>query len=182
MNYTNFISLSKPIVLVGMMGSGKSTVGTRLAKKLRVSFYDTDNLVQEMAGCSIDDIFKYAGEDFFREKERQVIEELLNLNNCIISTGGDAFIDEVNRKIIKEKAVSIWLKADYDTILERVSRRNTRPTLKTGNKADLVDQLIKERYPIYEEADICVNSGDGPHMIIVEDIIQKVTKHTSKNN
>jgi shikimate kinase len=175
MTYAN-LNLNKPIVLVGMMGAGKSTVGTRLAKKLRVSFYDTDNLVQEMAGCSIDEIFKYAGEDFFRDKERQVIDELLNLNNCVISTGGGAFIDDVNRKLIKEKSISIWLRADYDTILERVSRRNTRPTLKTGNKADLVDQLIKERYPIYEEANLCVNSGDGPHMIIVDDIISKIAK------
>jgi len=174
MTYANLISLNKPIVLVGMMGAGKSTVGTRLAKKLRVTFYDTDNLVQDMAGCSIDDIFKYAGEEFFRAKERQVVEELLNLSNCVISTGGEAFIDEVNRKLIKEKSVSIWLRADYDTILERVSRRNTRPTLKTGNKAVLVEQLIKERYPIYEEADLCVNSGDGPHMLIVDDIIQKI--------
>jgi shikimate kinase len=174
MTYANLVSLNKPIVLVGMMGAGKSTVGTRLAKKLRVSFYDTDNLVQEMAGCSIDDIFKYAGEDFFRDKERQVIEQLLNLNNCVISTGGSAFIDPTNRKLIKEKALSIWLRADYDTILERVSRRNTRPTLKTGNKADLVDKMIKDCYLIYEEADMCVNSGDGPHMIIVDDIIQKI--------
>lgn len=175
MSYMDLVSLNKPIVLVGMMGAGKSTVGNRLAKKLRVSFYDTDNLVQEMAGCSIDDIFKYAGEDFFRDKERQVIEELLNLTNCVISTGGGAFIDPINRKLIKEKSISIWLRADYDTILERVSRRNTRPTLREGNKADLVDQLIKERYPLYEEADICVNSGDGPHMIIVDDIIQKIS-------
>jgi shikimate kinase len=129
-----------------------------------------------MAGCSIDDIFKYAGEDFFRDKERQVVEDLLSLNNCVISTGGGAFIDPVNRKLIKEKSISIWLRADYDTILERVSRRNTRPTLRTDNKADLVDQLIKERYPLYEEADLCVNSGDGPHMIIVDDIIEKISK------
>lgn len=176
MSYSSLLSLNKPIVLVGMMGAGKSTVGTRLAKKLRVSFYDTDNLVQEMAGCSIDDIFKYAGEDFFRTKERQVVEELLNLTNCIISTGDSAFVDPINRKLIKEKAISIWLRADYDTILERVSRRNTRPTLKTGNKADLVEQLINERYPIYEQADLCVNSANGPHMLIVDDIIEKITK------
>ena len=109
--------------------------------------------------------------------KRQVIEELLNLTNCVISTGGDAFFDPINRKIIKEKSVSVWLRADYDTILERVSRRNTRPTLKTGNKADLVEQLIKERYPLYAEADICVNSGDGPHMLIVDDIIQKISEY-----
>lgn len=175
MAYNNVISLNKPIVLVGMMGAGKSTVGTRLAKKLRVSFYDTDNLVQEMAGCSMDDIFKYAGEDFFRTKERQVIEELLNLTNCVISTGDGVFIDSINRKLIKEKAISIWLRADYDTIFERVSRRNTRPTLRTDNREELVDQLIKERYPLYEKADICVNSGEGPHMIIVDDIIQKIS-------
>lgn len=176
MSYNNLISLNKPIVLIGMMGAGKSTVGTRLAKKLKVSFYDTDNLVQEIAGCSMDDIFKYAGEEFFRTKERQVIEELLNLTNCVISTGGDAFIDSVNRQLIKEKAISIWLRADYDIILERVSRRNTRPTLRADNKEELVDQLMKDRYPIYEQADIYVNSGDGPHMLIVDDIIQKISK------
>jgi shikimate kinase len=176
MAYNNLITLNKPIVLVGMMGAGKSTVGTRLAKKLKVSFYDTDNLVQEMAVCSMDDIFKYAGEDFFRSKERQVIDELLNLTNCVISTGDGVFIDSINRKLIKEKAISIWLRADYDTIFERVSRRNTRPTLRTDNREELVDQLIKERYPLYEEADICVNSGEGPHMIIVEDIVQKISK------
>jgi shikimate kinase len=181
MNYNNnILSLDKPIVLVGMMGAGKSTVGTRLAKKMRVPFYDTDNLVQEMAGCSIDDIFKYAGEEFFRTKERQVIEELLNLSNCVISTGGSAFIDADNRRRIKEKSISVWLRADYDTILERVSRRNTRPTLKSGNKADLVEQMIKDCYLIYEEADLCVNSGDGPHMIIVDDIIQKVSNLYNK--
>jgi len=174
MTYSDIIKLNRPVVLVGMMGAGKSTVGTRLAKKLRVQFYDTDNLVQEIAGCSIDDIFKYAGEDFFKEKERQVVEDLLNLSNCVISTGGGAFIDPVNRKLIKEKSTSIWLRADYDTILERVSRRNTRPTLRTDNKEGLVDQLIKECYPLYEEADLCVNSGDGPHMIIVDDIIKKI--------
>lgn len=175
MKYADLTSLNKPIVLVGTMGAGKSTVGTRLAKKLRVPFYDTDNLVQEMAGCSIDDIYKYAGEEFFKAKERQVIEELLNLTNCIISTGGGAFIDPTNRELIKEKSVSIWLKANYETILERVSRRNTRPTLRTGNKAVLVEQLIKDCYPFYQEAHICVNSGDGPHMIIVDDIIQKIS-------
>ncbi len=175
MAYGNLLTINKPIVLVGMMGAGKSTVGSRLARKLHVVFYDTDNLVQEIAGCSTEDIFKYAGEQFFREKEQQVIEELLNLNNCIISTGDGVFINEMNRKIIKQKAVSVWLKADYDIILERVSRRNTRPILNTGNKADLIEQLIKERYPVYEEADICVNSGDGPHMLIVEDIINKIS-------
>lgn len=175
MSYYDLASLNKPIVLVGMMGAGKSTVGTRLAKKLRVPFYDTDNLVQEMAGCSMDDIFKYAGEEFFRQKERQVIEELLNLTNCIISTGGGAFVDPINRDLIKEKSVSIWLKADYETILERVSRRNTRPTLKDGNKAEMVEQLIKDKYPLYEEADFCVNSGGGPHMLIVDEIIRKIS-------
>lgn len=180
MKYSDVIILNKPIVLVGMMGAGKSTVGTRLAKKLKVPFYDTDNLVQEIAGCSIDEIFKYAGEDFFRDKERKVVEDLLNLNNCVISTGGGAFIDPVNRALIKEKSISIWLRADYDTILERVSRRNTRPTLRTENKADLVEQLITERYPIYEEADLSVNSGEGPHMIIVDDIIQKISKLVNK--
>ena len=168
------IKILKPVVLVGLMGAGKSTVGVRLAKRLNLSFVDTDNVVQEEVGCTIKEMVKYVGEDFFKQKERDVINEILDKPPCIISTGGGAFIDDQNRELIKNKAISIWLKADYEVILERVSRRNTRPLLETGDKEEILQQLIKERYPIYAEADIVVNSDNGSHMTIVDSIINSL--------
>jgi shikimate kinase len=166
--------ISKPIVLVGIMGAGKTTVGSRLAKRLNLEFCDTDNLVQEKVGCSLHEIIKYAGEDFFHQKEREIIEEVLSDRPRVISTGGSAFLDERNRKVIKEKAVSVWLKADYDVILERVSRRNTRPMLENGKKEEILQNLMLEENDVFSEADINVNSGDGPHMLIVEEILSKL--------
>jgi shikimate kinase len=166
--------IKKPIVLVGLMGSGKSTIGYRLAKKLRLSFVDTDNLVEERVGCSISEMYKYAGEQFFNEKEKEILQEVLKDKPCVISTGGGTFAVEENRKLILEKAVSVWLKADYSIILERVSRRNTRPLLEVGDKAETIKALIEERYPIYGLADIHINSDEGPHMIIVDGLIQKL--------
>jgi shikimate kinase len=166
--------LKKPIVLVGLMGSGKSTIGYRLAKKLRTAFVDTDILVEERVGCSISEMFKYAGESFFNRKEEEILQEVINDKPCVISTGGGTFAAENNRELILEKAISVWLKADYNIILERVSRRNTRPTLETGDKAETIRQLIDERYPIYAMADIHINSDEGPHMLIVDGLIQKL--------
>jgi shikimate kinase len=141
---------------------------------LNLSFIDTDNKVQEEVGCSIKEMIKYVGEDFFRIKERQVIKETLEMPVCVISTGGEAFIDDENRQLIKNKAISIWLKADYDVILERVSRRNTRPMLEGADREELIRQLINDRYPIYAEADIEINSDNGSHMIIVESIVNSL--------
>lgn len=166
--------LKKPIVLVGLMGSGKSTIGYRLAKKLRTAFVDTDLLVEERVGCSISEMFKYAGEKFFNEKEEEILQEVIEGKPCVISTGGGTFAVEKNRKLILDKAISVWLKADYNIILERVSRRNTRPTLETGDKAETIRKLIDERYPIYALADIHINSDEGPHMLIVDGLIQKL--------
>lgn len=170
------LKLLKSIVLVGMMGAGKSTIGLRLAKRLHMPFVDTDNLVQEKVGCSIKEMMKYVGEDFFRKKEREVLTETLNNEPMIISTGGGTFIHEDNRELISQKAISIWLKADFDVLLERVSRRNTRPALEEGNKEDIVRKMIAERDPIYAKADISVNSDNGSHMIIVETIIDSLIK------
>ncbi len=175
------VKLLKPIVLVGLMGAGKSTIGVRLARRLCLPFIDTDNEVQNRVGCSIKEILKYVGEDFFRIKEHEVIKEVLAGEPCIISTGGGAFINEENRVLIKEHAISVWLKANYDVILERVSRRNTRPILEEGNKDEILRQLIEERAPIYAEADIEVNSDNGSHMHIVESILDSLVAHNKKS-
>ncbi len=168
------LKILRPVVLVGLMGAGKSTVGVRLAKRLNLSFIDTDNKVQDDVGCSIKEMIKYVGEDFFKQKEREVIKEVLEREPCIISTGGRAFVDDQNRALIKSKAISVWLKADYDVILERVSRRNTRPTLENVDKEEMIQQLIDECYPIYAEADIVVNSDNGSHMTIVDSIVSSL--------
>ena len=168
------LGVNKPIVLVGLMGSGKSTIGYRLAKKLRLSFVDTDNLVEERVGCSISEMYKYAGEEFFNAKEKEVLEEVLAGKPCVISTGGGTFLVEENRKLILDKAISVWLKADFSIILERVSRRNTRPLLEVGDKSQTVKALIDESYPVYALADIHINSDEGPHMLIVDGLIQKL--------
>ena len=168
------IKILKPIVLIGLMGAGKSTVGVRLARRLNMSFIDTDNKVQEEVGCSIKEMVKYAGEEFFKTKEREVIKNVLETQTCVISTGGGAFIDDHNRDLIKKKAISVWLKAEYNVILERVSRRNTRPMLEHADKEGIVQKLINEYYPIYAEADIVVNSDDGSHMVIVDSIVSSL--------
>lgn len=168
------LKVLKPIVLVGLMGAGKSTIGLRLARRLNLSFIDTDNLIQDRVGCSIKEMMKYVDDNFFRNKEHEIVKEVLDYSPCIISTGGGTYIDPRNRELIKQKAISIWLKADYDVILDRVSRRNTRPLLEEGDKAQIIRQLIDERYPIYAEADIIVNSDDGSHMIIVDSILNSL--------
>ena len=171
MNQINLFRINKPIVLVGIMGSGKTSIGTRLAKKLGASFFDIDQEIEKAVGCTIEDIFKYAGEDFFRKKENEVIRAVLENPLSIISTGGGTFLDEDIRALIKEQAVSIWLKADYNSLIDRLSRGKSRPILENGNKAELLKQLIDERYPVYQLADICVNSNDGPHSSIVNEIL-----------
>jgi shikimate kinase len=168
------LKLLKPIVLVGMMGAGKSTIGSRLARRLCVKFVDTDNLVQDHAGCTIQEIMKYGGESFFRQKESEVVKEVLDYEPCVISTGGGTFIEPENRALIKQKSISIWLKAEYEVIVDRVSRRNTRPLLEVGDKKEIIRDLIDQRYPIYEEADIVINSDNGSHMIIVNSIIDSL--------
>lgn len=166
--------MKKPIVLVGLMGSGKSTIGYRLAKKLHLNFVDTDNLVEERVGCSISEIFKYAGEDFFKKKESEILREVMVSKPCVISTGGGTFLEEENRNLILNNSVSIWLKADSNVILERVSKRNTRPHLEVGDKAETIRKLIDESYPIYAMANININSDEGPHMLIVDSIINQL--------
>ena len=165
----------KPIVLVGLMGAGKSTIGRRLAAALSLPFTDSDAEIVEAAGCSIADIFEAYGETIFRDLEQRVMLRLLSQSPGIIATGGGAFINPEIRSCIKEKSVSIWLRADIDVLIERVSRRDTRPLLKTGDKGIILSKLMEERYPIYAEADITIDSSAGLHETVVENILNALT-------
>jgi shikimate kinase len=164
-------ALNRSIVLVGLMGSGKSAIGRRLAARIGMKFVDADAEIEAAAGLSINDIFEVHGEEAFRDGERRVIARLLSEPPHVLATGGGAFIDADTRASIKAYAYSVWLRADFDVLLRRVSRRDNRPLLKVENKEEALRQLIEERYPIYEEADIIVQSQDGPHEETVSDVI-----------
>ena len=164
-------AFDRSIVLVGLMGSGKSAIGRRLAARIGMDFVDADSEIEDAAGLSVNDIFEVHGEQAFRDGERRVIARLLSAPPHVLATGGGAFIDPETRKRIKECAFSIWLRADFDVLLRRVSRRDNRPLLKVENKEAVLRHLIEERYPIYEEADIIVQSQDGPHEETVRNVI-----------
>jgi shikimate kinase len=168
------LPLTKPIVLVGLMGAGKSTIGRRLASTLNLSFIDSDQEIVEAAGCSISDIFESYGETIFRDLEQRVLTRLVGSKPCVVATGGGAFINPAVREIIKEKSISIWLKADLEVLLERVSRRDTRPLLKSGDKGVILRKLMEERYPVYAQADLTIDSNAGVHDVVVEYILQSL--------
>lgn len=172
----------KTVVLVGLMGAGKSTIGRRLARVLDVPFFDSDNEIMEAAGCSISDIFEIHGEEIFRDLERRVILKLLDQAPAIIATGGGAYMNEAIRKAIREKSIAIWLRADLDVLTERVSRRNTRPLLETGDKREILSRLMTERYPVYEQADIIIDSGEGVHEHIVDTIIARLKEYVPEKH
>lgn len=171
------LPLTKPVVLIGLMGSGKSTVGYRLAKRLDLPFLDTDSEIERNIGCSISDIFAGAGEEYFRTLETRTIMELLTHKPHILATGGGAFIQNHTRELIKEKAISVWLRADLEVLLERVSRRRTRPLLETGDKREILKKLMHERYPIYAEADVVVDSGTDSHGVAVDSIVSALNDY-----
>jgi shikimate kinase len=171
-------SLSKPIVLIGLMGAGKSTVGLRLAEALGVEFKDSDHEIEEAAGCTISDLFAIYGEDIFRDLEKRVLKRLLKERNLVLATGGGSYIQPALQEEIKNKAFTVWLRADVDTLVERVSRRDTRPLLATGDKRKILTRLIKERYPVYQDADLVVDSNNGSHERIVREIVQKLKQQT----
>jgi shikimate kinase len=163
---------SRSIVLVGMMGAGKSTVGRRLSARLQLPFLDADTEIQlAHAGMTIPEIFQTHGEPYFRDGEARVIARLLEAGSAVLATGGGAFLRDETRKRISDKAVSIWLKADADIILKRVKRRADRPLLQTADPAATVGRLISEREPVYQRADITVWSRDVPHEKIVDECI-----------
>lgn len=162
---------SKPLVLIGLMGAGKSTIGRRLAKQIGWRFVDSDEEIEAAAGCSIADIFTIHGEPIFRDLEKRVIARLVTEAPMVLATGGGAWIQPGVREIIKQHATTVWLRAELDVLTDRVSKRNHRPLLETGDKREILDKLMQERYPIYQEADVIIDSSQGPHESVVERVI-----------
>jgi shikimate kinase len=161
---------ARPLVLVGLMGAGKTTIGRRLAREVGWRFVDSDEEIETAAGCRIADIFAIHGEPIFRDLEMRVITRLLGEAPLVLATGGGAWMQPGVRSIIREKATSLWLRAEIDILTNRVSKRNHRPLLETGDKREILERLMSERYPIYEEADMVVDSSHGPH----EDVVKRV--------
>jgi shikimate kinase len=159
----------RSVVLVGMMGAGKSTIGRRLAARLRLPFLDADVEIETAAGMSIPDIFETRGELDFRDGEARVIARLLDSGPCVLATGGGAVMREETRKRIADKGVSIWLKADLDVIMKRVRRRADRPLLQTEDPTATVARLLEAREPVYQSADLTILSRDVPHERIVDE-------------
>ncbi len=161
----------KSIVLVGLMGAGKTKIGRILASHLEVPFVDADQAIEEAAGCSVSDIFEWFGEAAFRDGEKKVMHRLLTEEGQqVIASGGGAFISEEIRKDIKDHAVSIWLKADLETLIERTSRSDHRPLLQTPEADKILLKLMNERYPIYAEADIHIESSDRSIRSMIKEI------------
>jgi shikimate kinase len=166
-----------PIVLVGMMGAGKTTVGRRLAHKLSRRFIDSDAEVEAAANMKIEEIFATRGEAEFRAGEARVIARLLREPNIVLATGGGAFINAETRALIKRDALSVWIKADFELLFARVSRRSNRPLLKTANPRETLKALIEARYPTYGEADITVCSKDVPQDVVADEILSAIAAH-----
>jgi shikimate kinase len=162
---------TRSVVLIGMMGAGKSTIGRRLAARLRLPFLDADTEIETAAAMSIPDIFEIHGEPHFRDGEARVIARLLDGGSCVLATGGGAFMREETRDRIQRQAISIWLKADADIIMRRVRRRADRPLLQTADPVATVTRLLVEREPFYQAADLTIWSRDVPHDRIVDECV-----------
>jgi shikimate kinase len=167
----------RTIALVGLMGVGKSSVGRRLANALELPFRDADAEVEAAAGRSIPDIFADLGEAVFREGERRVIARLLDHPAHVLATGGGAFINIETRRLIKAKAVSVWLKTDLDVLARRVGRKDNRPLLAGKDPLTVLRELAEVRYPAYAEADVTVETGDAAHHVTVDQVIRAMSAY-----
>ncbi len=173
------LELPKSIVMVGLMGAGKTAIGHRLAARLALPFIDADSEVEAAAGCTISEIFERHGEAAFRDGERRVIARLLDEPRRVLATGGGAFIDADTRALIGREAISVWLRAELEVLVRRTARRDSRPLLKRGNPRQILGRLIEERYPIYAQADIVVDSVDGPPEDTVDNVLAALERHLS---
>lgn len=161
----------RAVVLVGMMGSGKSSVGKRLATRLGLAFVDADSEIEAAAGMTIPEIFEVHGEPYFRDGEARVIRRLLDGTAKVVATGGGAYMRLETRQVIRERGIAIWLKADLDVLMRRVRRRSDRPLLKAPDPEGVMRRLLAEREPIYAQADITVQSREIAHDLMVDEII-----------
>ena len=167
-------SIDRPLVLVGLMGVGKSTVGRRLANALGRSFVDADEEMERAADRSVSEIFDLHGEAYFRDGERRVIARLMEESHGVIATGGGAFTDAETRRLVLEQGIAIWLDCDLDTLVERTARKNTRPLLKTGDPRRILQDLKEKRNAAYAQAHIHIVTDQGPHEATVTRILQEL--------
>jgi len=173
---------NRTIVLVGMMGAGKSSIGRRLASEFNLPFVDADTEIETAAGMSIPEIFEAHGEPYFRSGEARVIARLLEGGPQVLASGGGAVINPQTRALIRARGISVWLKADLEVLLRRIKRRSDRPLLKTDDPEQTLRQLIAERYPIYAEADVTIHSRDVSHDAIVADIVAGLAERLAGAN
>jgi len=171
--------LDRPVVLVGLMGAGKSTVGRRLAKRLGLSFVDSDAEIEDASGYPAAEMFERYGERDFRDGERRLVARLIEGDVRVIATGGGAFVDPTTRKLLNERAITVWLDAPIEILAERTSRRDTRAQLRNGDPKSVLKKLAQERRTSYEEAHIHVKSGDGAHRDVVDAIVQALENFLS---
>lgn len=176
------LKIKRPVVLIGLMGAGKSTVGRRLAKRLGVKFIDSDDEIQRAAGCSIEDIFELFGEAEFRQGEKRVMERLLQAGPMVLSTGGGVFMNADIRAKILDLGTAVWLKAGLDVLAERTSRRGGRPLLQNGDPRKTLEKLINERYPVYAKAPIMIDTDPETLNSTVDKIISALGNHATTDD
>ena len=167
--------IERPIVLVGLMGAGKTTIGRRLAQRLALPFVDADEEIEAAAGMTVSEIFERFGEPYFRDGERRVIARLVDGSPKVIATGGGAFMNDLTRALILERATAIWLEADVETLVERVRRRSTRPLLKDRDPREVLRELARLRNPVYALAPIHIRSQPSPHDATVKAILRALS-------
>ena len=173
--------LGRPVVVIGLMGAGKSSVGAKLAELLGAPFKDSDAEIESAANMTVPEIFERFGEPHFRDGERKVIARLLQGKPKVLATGGGAFMNAETRALIKDKAVSVWLKADLDLLVSRTAGRTHRPLLNKGNPREILAGLIQARYPVYAEADVhVVSRGGRTHEAMARKIIAALEDHGAR--
>lgn len=177
----NSAEIARPIALIGLMGVGKTTVGRRLSKRMGLPFYDSDEEIEQASGRTVAGYFRDHGEQDFRAGEHRVIQRILDGTPVILATGGGAFIPEDTRATLIENALTVWLKGDFETIMERVSRKDTRPLLKVADPRAKMRELMEERYPIYSQAHITVNIKKGPHLRTVIAVEKAIRSYNRKH-
>lgn len=172
--------LDRPVVLVGLMGVGKSTVGRRLARRLGLPFVDSDAAIEDAAGYSAGEVYERFGEEDFRDGERRLVARLVDGQVRVISTGGGAYVDPDTRRLLNEQTITVWLDAPVDVLAERTGRRDTRPLLRNGDRAATLARLAEQRHPMYAEAHIHIRSGAGAHSNVVDAIVSALREHLGK--
>jgi shikimate kinase len=172
--------LDRPVVLVGLMGVGKSTVGRRLARRLGLPFVDSDSEIEDAVGLPAGELFERYGEADYRDGERRLVARLIDGQIRVLSTGGGVFVDPRTRQLLNDQAITIWLDAPVDVLAERTARRNTRPLLRNGDPKGTLERLAKIECEAYAEAHIHVKSGDGAHKDVVEAIIRELERHLNR--